>query len=204
MQAEDRAMLALMPASLAGQRVLDAGCGSGRYMWHALRRHAAQVVGVDVSPEMLRRADAELSTAEFSADIALAQGSITALPLPDAWADLTLSGLAIGHVEQLHDALRDLHRVTRPGGIVLCSDVHPIGPALGWQRDFKSGGQRYAIQHTQHLYSHWHAACAALGLAIEHVLEPMLDRADIPAGAHFDRIALEVPVALVFQLRRIR
>jgi malonyl-CoA O-methyltransferase len=30
----------------------------------------------------------------------------------------------------------------------------------------------------------------------------MLDPADVPAGAHFDRMALEVPVALVFQLRR--
>jgi malonyl-CoA O-methyltransferase len=39
-------------------------------------------------------------------------------------------------------------------------------------------------------------------LAIEQVLEPMLDPADIPPDAHFDRVAMEVPVALVFQLRR--
>lgn len=38
MLAEERAMLDLMPASLQGQHVLDAGCGSGRYMLHALRR----------------------------------------------------------------------------------------------------------------------------------------------------------------------
>jgi malonyl-CoA O-methyltransferase len=202
MQAEERAMLTLMPDSLHGQRVLDAGCGSGRYLLHALQRHAAQVTGVDLSADMLRRAENEVMACETDAGIAFAQASLTALPLPDAWADLTLSGLVIGHLEQLHDALRELHRVTRPGGIVLCSDIHPIGPALGWQRDFKADGQRYAVRHTQHLYSHWHAACADLGLEIEHVLEPMLDPADIPADAHFDRIALEVPVALVFQLRR--
>jgi malonyl-CoA O-methyltransferase len=92
--------------------------------------------------------------------------------------------------------------VTRPGGTLLCSDVHPIGHALGWLRDFKSDGRHYAVQHTQHLYSHWHAASAALGLRIEQVLEPMLDPADIPATARFDRAALEVPVALVFRLRR--
>jgi malonyl-CoA O-methyltransferase len=34
------------------------------------------------------------------------------------------------------------------------------------------------------------------------VLVPFLYRADFPAGAHFDRTALHVPVALVFQLRR--
>jgi malonyl-CoA O-methyltransferase len=81
--------------------------------------------------------------------------------------------------------------------------VHPIGHALGWLRDFKHDGERYAVRHIPHLYSRWHTACATAGLAIEQVLEPMLDHADIPSGAHFDRAALEVPVALVFQLRRI-
>jgi malonyl-CoA O-methyltransferase len=202
MQAEERAMLALMPASLRQQTVLDIGCGSGRYMLHALRRGAARAHGVDLSPEMLAHADAAMDTYRSIADIALAQGSLTALPLPDAMADLTICALVVGHLEDLPQALAELRRVTRPGGTLLCSDVHPIGHALGWLRDFKSGGTRYAVQHTQHLYSHWHAACASLGLQMERVLEPMLDSSDIPADAHFDRVALEVPVALVFQLRR--
>lgn len=203
MLAEERAMLGLMPTTLTAQTVLDAGCGSGRYVLHALRRGATRVTGVDLSPEMLARAENELSAHHFDATITLTQGGLAALPVPDAWADLTVCGLVVGHLENLRHALAELCRVTRPGGTLLCSDVHPIGHALGWLRDFKSDGQRYAVRHTQHLYSHWHAACAALGLRIEQVLEPMLDPADIPAGAHFDRIALEVPVALVFQLKRV-
>jgi malonyl-CoA O-methyltransferase len=202
MQAEERAMFELMPASLQQQTVLDIGCGSGRYMLHALRRGASRVSGVDLSPEMLVRAENEMDGYRSVADIALAQGSLTRLPLPDALADLTICGLVVGHLENLAQALAELHRVTRPGGTILCSDVHPIGHALGWQRDFKSGNTRYAARHTQHLYSHWHDACIALGLTIERVLEPMLDPADIPADAQFDRMALQVPVALVFQLRR--
>jgi len=202
MRAEERAMLGLMPDTLRGQAVLDAGCGSGRYMLHALRRGAARVTGVDLSPQMLERASAELGALHASATVALVQGSLAALPLPDARADLTVCGLVVGHLDDLAQSLAELRRVTRPGGTLLCSDVHPIGHALGWRRDFKSGGQRYAVRHTQHLYSHWHAACAGLGLRIERVLEPMLDPVDIPADAHFDRMALEVPVALVFQLRR--
>jgi malonyl-CoA O-methyltransferase len=204
MQAEERAMLTLMPADLHGFSVLDVGCGSGRYMLHALRRGAARTIGVDLSSAMLRRAYVELTAGQFDAGIGLAQGSVTALPVLDGWADLTTCGLVIGHLEHLHGALRELCRATRPGGSILCSDVHPIGPALGWQRDFKHDGQRYAVRHTQHLYSHWHAACTALGLTIEDVLEPMLDPADIPADAHFDPLALDVPVALVFRLRRAR
>jgi malonyl-CoA O-methyltransferase len=203
MQAEERAMLALMPGDLRAQTVLDAGCGSGRYMLHALHRGAARVIGVDLSPAMLECADLALGAHRFDAEIELVQGNLVALPVPNATADLTICGLVIGHVQQLELALAELRRVTRPGGMVLCSDVHPTGHALGWQRDFRAGGQRYAVRHTPHLYSHWHAACEVQGLSIEWVREPMLDPADIPVGAHFDRLALEVPVALVFQLRRL-
>ncbi len=202
MQAEERAMLGLMPDTLRGEAVLDVGCGSGRYMLHALRRGAARVIGVDLSPQMLARAGTELAALRTAGDIDLVQGSLAALPVPDARANLTVCGLVVGHLDNLQQALAELCRVTRPGGTLLCSDVHPIGHALGWLRDFKSGDRHYAVRHTQHLYSHWHAACAALGLRIEQVLEPMLDPADIPAEARFDRAALEVPVALVFQLRR--
>jgi malonyl-CoA O-methyltransferase len=203
MQAEERAMLALMPIDLRGQAVLDAGCGSGRYMLHALDRGAARVTGVDLSVEMLERAGAELAAHDRGAVIELAQGDLEALPVPEASADLAICGLTIGHLDRLQHALAELRRVTRPGGTVLCSDVHPIGHALGWQRDFKSGNGHYAVRHTPHFYSHWHAACAALHLEIARVLEPMLDPADIPADAHFDPLALEVPVALVFELRRL-
>ena len=202
MQAEERAMLGLMPTELGELAMLDAGCGSGRYMLHALRRGAARVSGVDLSPAMLDRARTELGGFQHDAKVELALGSLDALPVPDASVDLTVCSLVIGHLESLEPALAELRRVTRPGGTVLCSDVHPIGHALGWLRDFKSAGRHYAVRHTQYLYSHWHAACAALGLDVERVLEPMLDPADIPVGAHFDPVALEVPVALVFQLRR--
>ena len=202
MQAEERAMLALMPAELRGESVLDVGCGSGRYMLHALNRGAVHVTGVDLSVEMLERAGEELEAYRQAGRIELVQGSLEHLPLPDASADLTICGLTIGHLVHLQPALAELRRVTRPRGTILCSDVHPIGHALGWLRDFKSGGRHYAVRHTPHLYGHWHAGCTASGLEIAQMLEPMLDPADIPGDVHFDPLALEVPVALVLQLRR--
>jgi malonyl-CoA O-methyltransferase len=201
MCAEERAMLALMPTDLRGRSVLDAGCGSGRYMLHALDRGAARVTGVDLSVEMRERAGAELAACRHGGEIELMRGNLERLPLPKAFADLTICGLTIGHLDRLQPALAELRRVTRPGGTILCSDVHPIGHALGWLRDFKSGGRHCAVRHTPHFYSRWHAACASLRLEIARVLEPMLDPADIPAGAHFDPLAIEIPVALVFQLR---
>ena len=218
MLAEERAMLALLPADLRGRSVLDAGCGSGRYLLHALRRNARRGLGVDLSAEMLARARAELrieneelrksrshDNLQFSIyNFQFIRGSIDAVPVRNKWADLTICGLTIGHVERLDAALAELRRVTRPGGTILCSDFHPIGHALGWRREFSADGQRYAVRHTPHLYSDWQRACITLGLRIVNMLEPYLDPADIPAGARFDPAALNVPVALVFELQRGR
>ncbi|QWT18887.1 class I SAM-dependent methyltransferase [Bacillus sp. NP157] len=202
MHAEERAMLGQLPASLAGRSVVDAGCGSGRYLRHALARGATTLVGVDLSAPMLARAAGVFADTPASARIALAQGDLRTLPVPDASADVVLCGLAVGHVPDLAAVLRELARIARPGATVLVSDFHPIGAALGWQRDFRVGDERYAVRHAIHHYSAWHDACAAAGLRIDHVAEPMLDPADIPSGARFDRVALDVPVALVFRLTR--
>ena len=200
MQAEQRAMLSLMAADLRGHRVLDIACGSGRYMLHALQRGAAHVTGVDLSPEMLRRANDELRG--FKDRIELMPGDLAMLPLPDACADLTICALAVGHLRELQPALSELRRVTRPGGVLLCSDVHPVGHALGWLRDFRAGGGHYAVSHVSHPREEWLGACEELGLEIEGMLESMLDPDDVPCDAHFDHKALELPVALVFRLRR--
>src|SRR3546814_7463282 len=92
---------------------------------------------------------------------------------------LTICGRGAGHVEDLRRCLAELWRVTRPGGSVLCSDVHPIGQALGWVRDFRFDGQRYAVAHTQHLYGHWHDACASVGLPVEQERQTKLYPDDI-------------------------
>ena len=73
MRVEERAMLGLMPTDLYGQSVLDAGCGSGRYMLHALDRGAGPVTGVDLSVEMLERAGRELDARRRAAFLPLLQ-----------------------------------------------------------------------------------------------------------------------------------
>src|SRR3546814_20759189 len=136
MQAEERAMLALMPDTLHGKTVLDAGCGSGRYMLHALSGGAARVVGVDLSSQMLARADTALGTRRRGVPTGLVRGSVCALPVADARADLTLCGLVAGHVEDLRRFLAALLRFTRPRGRRLRSRFHPTCHPPPWFRAF--------------------------------------------------------------------
>jgi malonyl-CoA O-methyltransferase len=212
MRAEERAMLSLFPANLSDRTVVDAGCGSGRYVLHALRYGAAHVVGADLSAEMLGRAKGELGgdhavargahAGRNAPHVDLIQASITALPLRDQCADLTICGLTIGHLRALEPALAELQRITRTDGSILCSDFHPLAHARGWRREFTAGGQRYAVRHTPHYIDDWRRACAALGLRVVRVLDPPLDPNDIRGPARFDPAALEVPVVIVFELAR--
>jgi malonyl-CoA O-methyltransferase len=193
MLAEERAMLAQLPGDLRGARLLDVGCGSGRYLLHA-RRRGATLCGVDRSAPMLALAKAQ--------DLPVVQGSVTRVPVTDAWADVVVCALTLGHVADLRRALVELARVLKDSGTLLCSDFHPSADALGWKRTFNHEGARYAVRYTTHRYADWHAASKAAGLRIEEVVEPLLDPADITPGQHFDPRALSVPVAIVLRMRK--
>lgn len=149
-------------------RILDAACGTGRHsQWLAARGH--EVIGVDVSPDMLARARAKLPQARFES------GDLTALPLPDASVDAALCALALVHLPDLRPALAELARVIRPGGRVVISDVHPFLVALGWQAQFRTadGGTGFVRLH-RHLPSSYAQAAAAAGLAVVNLHEPPL------------------------------
>jgi malonyl-CoA O-methyltransferase len=193
MRAEERAMLAWLPRSLCGTRLVDIGCGSGRYLLHG-RRRGATCIGVDLSAAMLRRA-VDLS-------LPVVRGDVLHLPIASGWADRAVCALTLGHTASLAAALSELARVLRVRGAALCSEPHPAGVGLGWQRTFNVGGQRYAVRHVAHYFADWYRACRSAGFIIEDIAEPRLDPSDIPAGAKFDPQALEVPVALVLKLRK--
>jgi SAM-dependent methyltransferase len=96
-----------------GLRVLDVGCGSRPY--DSLFRDAAEVVGFDLPGNP--RADLH--------------GSIDALPIEDASFDVVLCLQVLEHVADPDAAVRELHRVVRPGGLVLASThgVYPYHPS---------------------------------------------------------------------------
>ena len=102
-------------AALGGdETVVDVGCGNGAYLDALARRgHAGPVLGVDLSAGMLRAASSRAPQAR------LAAGDAAALPVRDQAGDLTLAMHMLYHVPAPQAAVRELRRVTRPGGRVL-------------------------------------------------------------------------------------
>jgi SAM-dependent methyltransferase len=100
-------------AALAGdETIADIGCGNGKYLAAlAARGHQGHLLGADMSPGMLAAVRTPAAT--------LIVADATALPLRDATADVTLAMHMLYHVPSPADAVRELHRITRPGGHVL-------------------------------------------------------------------------------------
>jgi demethylmenaquinone methyltransferase / 2-methoxy-6-polyprenyl-1,4-benzoquinol methylase len=93
----------------AGDRVLDAACGTGD-LAIAAREAGGQVTGLDFSGRMLERARRKSDAIEW------VQGDVLALPFDDASFDAATIGFGIRNVEDLDAGLSELARVVRPGG----------------------------------------------------------------------------------------
>jgi demethylmenaquinone methyltransferase/2-methoxy-6-polyprenyl-1,4-benzoquinol methylase len=93
----------------AGDRVLDACCGTGDLAIGA-RRRGADVVGVDFSRAMLERARRKDAGVEW------VEADVLHLPFEDGEFDAATVGFGVRNVEDLEAGLRELRRVLRPGG----------------------------------------------------------------------------------------
>ena len=162
MEIEHVSVTALLP-EVRGLIVLDAGCGTGRYL-RELESRGARAIGMDLSMPMLARAAAGR----------VARADIRALPLGAGSLDLVVCGLALGDIAELELALAEIARTLRPGGRVIYSVVHPAGEAAGWSRSFESAGRRLAIDGHWHSLERHRQACEDAGFSIEEWREPDL------------------------------
>ncbi|MGW2210839.1 class I SAM-dependent methyltransferase [Streptomyces sp. NPDC001781] len=109
----------------AGDRVLDAGCGTGRALpsLRAAVGSSGTVVGADLTPAMLETA----ARAGRGREGVLLLADVTALPLRAESLDAVFAAGLIAHLPEPGENLRELARVVRPGGILAL--FHPIGRA---------------------------------------------------------------------------
>lgn len=117
---------------LNGKRVLDAGCGKGRFA-KILKDHysGAEIWGLDISPEMLRYVPEGIETQ---------QGLITDLPFPDAHFDAVYATESLEHAIEIEGAVAEMCRVTRLGGrlVIIDKNVEKTGhlPTPAWEKWF--------------------------------------------------------------------
>ncbi|MCS3430908.1 malonyl-ACP O-methyltransferase BioC [Klebsiella sp. BIGb0407] len=91
--------------------LLDAGCGTGWYsrVWQS---RGSRVIALDLSASMLESCQQKQSAERFI------EADIESIPLADKRVDLAWSNLALQWCSDIHQALSELYRVTKPGGCI--------------------------------------------------------------------------------------
>lgn len=112
---DDLEMDVMLPLC-GGKRVLEVGCGTGLIL-SRIATHASEAVGMDLSKGMLRSA--------HERGLSVAVASATELPFPDNSFDLVCSFKVLAHVPDIHKALAEITRVTKPGGRMALEFYNP-------------------------------------------------------------------------------
>ena len=100
--------------AFAGQRLLEVGCGMGTDLLQ-FARGGAQVTGVDLTPRSIETSRHHLKLYGQSGDFALTDAE--KLPFADESFDVAYSNGVLHHTPDTGAAVREIHRVLRPGGL---------------------------------------------------------------------------------------
>ncbi len=119
-----------MLGDLSGKTVVDLGCGSGKNLIPLIQR-GAQVIGIDLSPELIELARARLAEAALRADLCVASAYET--NLPEGVADVVLCAAILHHLE-LGRAKQEILRILRPGGLLVIKEPTRFSPVLNHLR----------------------------------------------------------------------
>lgn len=148
---EPAARAAVDAAVACGPRVLEAGVGTGLSLGYYPAH--AEVHGVDLSEDMLRRAQAKVDKRGLSHVKSLQVMDVTHLTFPDGMFDAVTAQFIITLVPEPEAALDQFARVLRPGGEIVLANhfgqpagaiaaleefASPLAKAIGWSSAFKA------------------------------------------------------------------
>jgi ubiquinone/menaquinone biosynthesis C-methylase UbiE len=176
-EAELRAEFADWLSPAAGARVLDVGCGPG-HLARLFARRGCRVTGVDRGRRLLRFARRWSSpTPEDAArSIQFHRAPAERLPFPDNSFDLATATTVVYFVAKPVAVLREMVRVTRPGGMVATLDPHASMDRLS-VRDYCES-RRLGPQDTRKLLA-WAIASERCLRFEEHELRALLAAAGL-------------------------
>jgi malonyl-CoA O-methyltransferase len=186
---------------VAGLKVADIGCGTGR---HALRlaEAGAEVWGVDFSDGMLERARTKASNGKHPIQF-ISHDLARPLPFADGFFDRVVCGLVLDHIPDLERFFGELKRICSLKGFLVISVMHPAMMLRGVQARFHDAESRREIRPESfpHSLSDYFMAATGAGLHLDHASEQAVDHAlaaRIPRAERY----LDWPMLFVMRLSR--
>jgi SAM-dependent methyltransferase len=133
----------------SGMTVLELGCGTG-YFTQELARCGADIVAVDVSPELLEIARANCSAPNVRYEIQNAYE----LSYPGDAFDSVVGSSVLHHLE-IEEALRQIHRVLRPAGTMFFTEPNMLNPQIVIQKNVPWVKQRLGDSPDETAFFRW-------------------------------------------------
>jgi ubiquinone/menaquinone biosynthesis C-methylase UbiE len=115
----DAILDSVLPANGKGLRLLDSGCGSGHTL-HKYSLRGYHCSGVDAAPGMVENAQA------LNPNLDVRLGDVEQVPFDTESFDYVLSIEVIRYLQDARHAIRECHRVLRPGGTALVTAMPPL------------------------------------------------------------------------------
>jgi ubiquinone/menaquinone biosynthesis C-methylase UbiE/cytosine/adenosine deaminase-related metal-dependent hydrolase len=200
---EERSLPMLLP-SVTGSDVLDAGCGTGRWLTRLEGLTPNSLTGTDCSPAMLERARQKVSLGT-----ALHLGCATSLPGSNSSSDLILASFVLSYIDDLQAFAKECARILRPGGHLLLCDMHPNTAARrGWVRAFQAGDTKLSLPAVRRFLPLILTTFAQNGFRLIQLVEPSFGEPErqifTEAGKLSDYTNLtNVPALYLLKLQRL-
>ncbi|MBB6674145.1 demethylmenaquinone methyltransferase [Cohnella nanjingensis] len=106
-----------------GQVSLDLCCGTCDWTIALAKASGGRTVGLDFSANMLNMGQVKVDRLGLSSQIELVQGDAMDLPFPDNTFDYVTIGFGLRNVPDIAQVLREMKRVVKPGGKVVCLEL---------------------------------------------------------------------------------
>ena len=123
-----------------GDEVLGVACGKGVALEYFVREYGVTAAGVEHDPHMVEQAEAAARDSGLAGRLQFQTGSSDALPYRDGIFDVSIGEIGLANHCELGDAVRELVRVTKPGGFVVLVQ-------LVWKAPVDDARQRVLSEH---------------------------------------------------------
>ncbi len=121
-------MFDIVPKYLHGKKLLDLGCGPGLHAKEYCNR-GAEVIGIDISEEMIKIAKEQVPKATFL------KANLLELPFKNNHFDIITSSYVLDHIKDLGFAAKEIFRILKLGGEFIFTIPHPIINMFREQKD---------------------------------------------------------------------
>ena len=160
----------LAKANLTGKRILDFGCGTGRYWNELLKVYPEKLIGCDISESMINKLKKKFPHCET---YIIKNNNLDFLS--DLSFDFIISTLVIAHIQNIKEIAGEWNRLLKKEGEIFITDFHPQALNRGAKRTFNNNGKKITIKNFIHPVKKVESLFLSLGFEIVDEEEKIID-----------------------------